>query len=111
MYVLGEDTWESLTDNKIADMILSWGKLLDLFIHSRQAGDVYLKGGNWLDAFCRTVLGDLVMAEFPISRAADACHLEVLDSSKTKRRMIYIDYFVIWSSTRRSLSRIVDILA
>lgn len=76
--VLGEETWENLSDNQLADMILSWVRLLDQFIESRQVADVYIGGGNWSDAFSRTMVGDLVMGEFPLGRVGDACHFELL---------------------------------
>jgi hypothetical protein len=74
--VLGEETWEDLSDGQLIQMILSWELLLDRFIRSRQAGGAYVGGGSWCDAFWRTMLGDLVMEEFPVRRAVNACRLE-----------------------------------
>jgi hypothetical protein len=74
--VLGEETWEDLSDEQLIETILSWELLLDRFISSRQAGGTYIGGGSWRDVFWRTMLGDLIMDEFPVSRAVIACQLE-----------------------------------
>jgi hypothetical protein len=74
--VLGEETWENLSDDKIVETIISWEKMLDRFIKSPQAGVTYSGGGSWPDAFWRTMLGDLLMEEYPVGRAENAYQFE-----------------------------------
>ncbi|KAE9362635.1 hypothetical protein N431DRAFT_424407 [Stipitochalara longipes BDJ] len=92
--VLGEETWGDLSDSRLIRTILSWEVLLHQFINSQKAGKTYVGGGSWVDAFWRTMLGDLVMKEFPIGRAVNACLFEF------KKFLIYRTRSSIYQSLR-----------
>jgi len=68
--VLREDTFGELPDEQVIDMINSWEQLLAQFLY-RQATAVFSRYIRWPDAFARTVLGDLIMNEFPVRRVTD----------------------------------------
>lgn len=77
--VLGEDAWEGLSDERIIKTILGCEQLLARFILSRQTDEACDVDDSWLGAFWRTLLGDLIMEEFPKRRAEEADRDSVLE--------------------------------
>jgi len=68
--VLREDTFGELPDEQVIDMINSWEQLLAQFLY-RQTAAVFSRYPRWPEAFARTILGDLIMKEFPVRRVLD----------------------------------------
>lgn len=71
--VLGKETWDDLSDETLILAIKSWRLLLDRFVMSQKANsrDVYAECGSIDDAFWRTMLGNLILAEVPVSWASE----------------------------------------
>ncbi|KAG7284200.1 hypothetical protein NEMBOFW57_010563 [Staphylotrichum longicolle] len=72
--ILGQETWSHLTDETLITTIKRWERLLGQFMASKQSSSTgpYAGGGSADDAFWRTMLGNLIMAEFPVSVASAA---------------------------------------
>jgi hypothetical protein len=68
--VLREDTFGELPDKQVIDTINSWEQLLAQFLYRQTAG-VFSRYPRWPEAFARTILGDLIMKEFPVRRVLD----------------------------------------
>jgi hypothetical protein len=60
------------------DIVTHWNKLLQQWCTSRNNPPEYVTGGTWRSAFSRTLIGDLVMAEYPVQRAVEV-HENYLD--------------------------------
>ncbi|KAJ4363410.1 hypothetical protein N0V83_009703 [Neocucurbitaria cava] len=69
VYTVADD--EPLIRGRVWDIISSAEGLLELFIASRPDLPSYPGGGSWDSALWRTMLGDLIMDEFPIDSARD----------------------------------------
>ncbi|KAH3995438.1 hypothetical protein HBH98_145120 [Parastagonospora nodorum] len=54
---------------KLYNTVMDWTKLLDDWRNSHGNPTEYTSGGSWKSALYMTVLGDLIMAEYPIERA------------------------------------------
>jgi hypothetical protein len=67
--VLINDSSTEPSDEQLVSTISSWKKILTRFM-SGKANENYIGGGAWIDAFWRTMLGDLIMDfEVPLGRA------------------------------------------
>ncbi|EAT79754.2 hypothetical protein SNOG_12954 [Parastagonospora nodorum SN15] len=55
--------------HKLYNTVMDWTKLLDDWRNSHGNPTEYTSGGSWKSALYKTVLGDLIMAEYPIERA------------------------------------------
>jgi hypothetical protein len=69
--VLGEEIWDDLPDDLLVDTILGWKQQLELFLSSREMRWNYVSGCSWTHAFWRTMLGDLIISEYPLGRPFD----------------------------------------
>lgn len=54
---------------RLYDTVMHWNELLDKWREANDSPIEYVSGGSWDSALSRTVLGDLVMAEYPVERA------------------------------------------
>ncbi|KAF9781928.1 hypothetical protein IL306_012696 [Fusarium sp. DS 682] len=72
--VLGKESWVNLTDEMLILTVKSWRVLLDRYVASQQGDsrDVYAASGSIDDVFWRTMLGNLILAEFPVSWASES---------------------------------------
>ncbi|KAM7212723.1 heterokaryon incompatibility protein 6, OR allele [Rhypophila decipiens] len=72
--VLGPETWDDLSDQTLIQTVRSWESLLKKPTVSDQMGSkgMYSGGGSTDDAFWRTMLGNLIMAEFPVAAPSNA---------------------------------------
>ncbi|KAH7408816.1 heterokaryon incompatibility protein-domain-containing protein [Phaeosphaeria sp. MPI-PUGE-AT-0046c] len=59
---------EPIPSDKLLETILTWKDLLRKWCKERGTSPEYVTGGSWHSAFAQTVVGGLVMQEFPISR-------------------------------------------
>ncbi|KAF4338665.1 heterokaryon incompatibility [Fusarium beomiforme] len=71
--LLGKETWVDLTDEMLILTVKSWKALLDRFVASQKYHNqgVYAGSGSTDDAFWRTMLGNLIFAEVPVSWASE----------------------------------------
>lgn len=70
--VLTDESSTEPSDEQLASTITSWKKILIRFMSGR-INDTYIGGGAWIDAFWRTMLGDLIMdIEVPLRRATSS---------------------------------------
>jgi hypothetical protein len=83
--VLVEDNWGDIQDKQLIDLSFDWEAMMNQYI-SRQPHWTYVNGENVRDAFWRTLLGDLIMEEFPVRRVADTDHQKFNTFRKTGSR-------------------------
>ena len=70
--VLTDDNNTEPSDEQLVSTISSWKKILTRYM-SGKADENYIGGGAWIDAFWRTMLGDLIMDfEVPLRRATSS---------------------------------------
>jgi hypothetical protein len=65
---LGEETWTTLSNSGLTDTVNSWKALLQSSRKRLDLGDEYVAGRTTLDAFRRTILGDLIGYDIPERR-------------------------------------------
>jgi len=54
---------------RLHDTVMEWSELLNVWRQSHENPPGYICGRSWNSALSKTVLGDLIMAEYPIERA------------------------------------------
>lgn len=59
---------EPIPTSRVLETILNWKDLLERWCTAQGDLPEYVKGGSWHSAFTQTVVGGLVMQEFPIER-------------------------------------------
>ncbi|KAL6705440.1 hypothetical protein ACN47E_006705 [Coniothyrium glycines] len=69
VYRVRED--EVIKEHRLWNNMLSAQKLVQLHEYSGTTVRLYPAGGSWHSAMWRTMIGDLVMAEYPVERAND----------------------------------------
>ena len=78
---ISEDNWGDISDDEIIDVILAWEEMLARFVERHGTHVWSLSREN---AFWRTMLGDLIMTEFPVRRVEDADHGGFIDFCKNR---------------------------
>jgi hypothetical protein len=61
-----------IVSRRLYDAVMHWTELVEQWRLSHGNQAEYVSSGSWESALSRTVLGDLVMAEYPIERAKPA---------------------------------------
>ena len=70
--ILTDESSTEPSDEQLVSTISSWKKILTRFLSGR-VDETYIGGGAWIDAFWRTMLGDLIMdSEVPLRRATSS---------------------------------------
>jgi Heterokaryon incompatibility protein (HET) len=70
--ILTDESSTEPSDEQLVSIISSWKKILTRFMSGRVDGN-YIGGGAWINAFWRTMLGDLIMdSEAPLRRATSS---------------------------------------
>jgi hypothetical protein len=88
--ILTEDEWGDLSDDKLAHLISQWESILNRYV-SRQSKTEYAVTESWHNAFYRTILGNLVMNEFPVRRVhSEDFHMVDEFRSILSRNEIYL---------------------
>ncbi|KAE9378546.1 hypothetical protein N431DRAFT_400268 [Stipitochalara longipes BDJ] len=78
---ISEDNWGDISDDELIDVISAWEEVLARFVERHGTSDLSL---SWRNAFWRTMLGDLIMAEYPVRRVEDADHGSFIDFRKNQ---------------------------
>jgi hypothetical protein len=69
--VVTEVEWGDLSDDQLNRIISEWEEMLNRHV-SQGATSSYPGGATWTEAFWRTLIGDIIMEEFPVRKAAEA---------------------------------------
>jgi hypothetical protein len=88
--ILTEGEWGDLSDDKLAHLISQWESILNRYV-SQQSKTEYATMESWHNAFYRTILGNLVMSEFPVRGVHDEdFHMVDEFRSSLSRNEIYL---------------------
>ncbi|KAH6625880.1 heterokaryon incompatibility protein-domain-containing protein [Boeremia exigua] len=100
--LLRVDPQDAVDPGALREAIAACAQLLAQYRASGQAAAVYEDGFSWASAFCRTLVGDLLMDEMPVGRLASLGRERLQDASP--KDLSHLDPKTLSTHLRESLT-------